>query len=124
VPPKTAGMIIAQENDPTQTGTWTAVIGATGDELSAGMEAFSAREAWNQLDGRVSVHDVSEADPVIVPVNWFHFTPTANFSLSNARLIATNWLSDNIMSYGLLLVASAILVGLATGGLLTRLGRK
>jgi hypothetical protein len=122
-PPATAEMLIAQESDPTQAGTWTAVIAPDSEALQTGMEAFSTRDAWSKLEGRVAVYSGPATETTIVPVSWFRFMPTQSLSLSNARLIAANWLSDNIMSYGLLLVAGAILLGLATAGLLSMLGR-
>jgi hypothetical protein len=122
-PPKSAQMIIAQESDPTELGTWTAIIAPDGNALQQGMEAFSSRQSWETLKGRITVYGGAEAEPETVPVSWFRFMPTQTISFSNARLIAANWLSDNIMSYGLLLAAGAVLLGLATGGLLSRLGR-
>jgi hypothetical protein len=122
-PPKSAQMIIAQESDPTELGTWTAIISPDGDALQQGMEAFSSRQSWEGLKGRITVYSGAEAEPETVPVSWFRFMPIQTISFSNARLIAANWLSDNIMSYGLLLAAVAVLLGLATGGLLSRLGR-
>ncbi|TWF53323.1 cellulose synthase subunit [Neorhizobium alkalisoli] len=123
-PPKTADMILAQDSDPTELGTWTALISTDDDSLYEGMNAFSTRQAWDRLAGRITVYNGPNTDTDVIPVSWFRFMPTAPFSIFNARLIAANWLSDNIMSYGLLLVAGAVLLGLATGGMLSRLGRK
>jgi hypothetical protein len=44
--------------------------------------------------------------------------------LANARLIAANWLSENILAFSLLLFAACLLLGLATALFLSRLGRK
>lgn len=122
-PPSSAKLIFAQESDPTGLGTWTAIISPTADALAEGMDQFAMREEWDALKGRITIYSGAEAAIDTVPVSWFRFVPTQSFSLTNARLIAANWLSDNIMSYGLLLAASAVLVGLATAGLLSRLGR-
>jgi len=122
-PPQTAKLIIAQESDPTQLGTWTAIISPDSASLAEGMRAFSAREEWDKLKGRIMVYEGDDKEPHDVPVSWFRFMPTQPFSPGNARLIAANWLSDNIMSYALLLAAGGVLLGLATGGLLSLLGR-
>ncbi|UIK06054.1 cellulose biosynthesis cyclic di-GMP-binding regulatory protein BcsB [Neorhizobium galegae] len=122
-PPQTAKLIIAQESDPTELGTWTAIISPDSASLAEGMQAFSAREEWDRLKGRIIVYESGDKEPHDVPVSWFRFMPTQPFSPGNARLIAANWLSDNIMSYALLLAAGGVLLGLATGGLLSLLGR-
>jgi hypothetical protein len=122
-PPRSAQLIIAQESDPTELGTWTAIISPDADTLRKGMEAFSTRQTWDMLKGRLTVYNGPEAEVDTVPVSWFRFMPNQDISVTNARLIAANWLSDNIMSYGLLLAAGAVLLGLATGGLLSRIGR-
>lgn len=121
-PEQTAKMLIAQESDPSQLGTWTAIISPDGSALKEGMQALAPREEWNKLRGRIIVYE-GEEDLTEVPVSRFRFMPTQPFSLDNIRLIAANWLSDNIMSYALLLAAGGILLGLATGGLLSLLGR-
>ncbi len=123
-PPQSARMIVAQESDPTGAGTWTALISPNSDALAEGMNQFAMRENWDNLKGRIAIYSGPQAQVDTVPVSWFRFVPTQGLSFTNARLIAANWLSDNIMSYGLLLAASAVLVGLATTGLLARLGRK
>ncbi len=122
-PPQTAKLIIAQESDPTELGTWTAIISPDSASLAEGMQAFSAREEWDRLKGRIMVYEGEGKELRDVPVSWFRFMPTQPFSPGNARLIAANWLSDNIMSYALLLAAGGVLLGLATGGLLSLLGR-
>lgn len=122
-PPQTAKLIIAQESDPTELGTWTAIISPDSASLAEGMQAFSAREEWDRLKGRIMVYEGDGKELHDVPVSWFRFMPTQPFSPGNARLIAANWLSDNIMSYALLLAAGGVLLGLATGGLLSLLGR-
>ena len=122
-PPPTARLIVAQQSDPTELGTWTAVISPDTDLLAEGMRNFSTRTEWDKLKGRITVYEGADKEPSEVPVGQFRFSPTQPFSFENARLIAANWLSDNIMSYALLLGAGSVLLGLATGGLLSLLGR-
>lgn len=122
-PPQTATMVIVQADNPTENGTWTALISPDAASLAEGMQAFSARETWEQMQGRAATYESADKVLETVPVGKFRFMPTQQFSLGNARLIAANWLSDNVMSYALLLAAGGILLGLATGVLLTLLGR-
>lgn len=123
-PPRSAHFLMAQESDPTGLGTWTAALAPDSRELAESMQEISAQEAWEKLGGRISIYSGPEKEIVTVPVSWFRFLPTQELSLANARLIAANWLSDNIMSYALLLAAGSVLLGLATGGLLSLLGRR
>ncbi len=76
------------------------------------------------MSGRIAIYSGADEEMGSVPVSWFRFMPTQELSFSNARLITANWLSDNIMSYALLLAAGSVLLGLATGGLLSLLGRR
>lgn len=123
-PPKTAHLLVAQESDPTGQGTWTAVLAPDSAQLNEGMQDISTREEWEKMGGRIAIYSGAEEDMGSVPVSWFRFMPTQELSFSNARLITANWLSDNIMSYALLLAAGSVLLGLATGGLLSLLGRR
>jgi cellulose synthase operon protein B len=123
-PPRSARLLVAQESDPTNTGTWTAVLAPDSATLEQGMRDVSARQEWEKLHGSISIYSGPQQEMGSLPVNWFRFMPTHEITLGNARLIAANWLSDNIMSYALLLVAGSILLGLATGGLLSLLGRR
>jgi hypothetical protein len=123
-PPRSAQLIMAQESDPTGLGTWTAVLAPDATQLDESMQQISSREEWQKLGGRIAIYSGPDKEMGRVPVSWFRFMPTTDISFSNARLIAANWLSDNIMSYALLLAAGSLLLGLATGGLLSLLGRR
>ncbi|AYC99623.1 cellulose biosynthesis cyclic di-GMP-binding regulatory protein BcsB [Neorhizobium sp. NCHU2750] len=123
-PPKSAQLIVAQESDPTGQGTWTAVLAPDAAELDDSMRQVSPRQQWEKLGGRIAIYSGPDEETGSVPVSWFRFMPTHDLTFSNARLIAANWLSDNIMSYALLLAAGSLLLGLATGGLLSLLGRR
>lgn len=123
-PPKSAHLLVAQESDPTGQGTWTAVLAPDSTQLDEGMREVSSREEWEKMSGRIAIYSGAEEEMGNVPVSWFRFMPTQQLSFSNARLITANWLSDNIMSYALLLAAGSVLLGLATGGLLSLLGRR
>jgi hypothetical protein len=123
-PPRSAQLIVAQESDPTGLGTWTAVLAPDAAELDSSMQQVSSREEWEKIGGRIAIYSGPDKEMGRVPVSWFRFMPTTDIGFGNARLIAANWLSDNIMSYALLLAAGSLLLGLATGGLLSLLGRR
>ncbi|TNM66123.1 cellulose biosynthesis cyclic di-GMP-binding regulatory protein BcsB [Aliirhizobium smilacinae] len=123
-PPKSAHLLVAQESDPTGQGTWTAVLAPDSTQLNESMREIASREEWEKMSGRIAIYSGAEDEIGSVPVSWFRFMPTQSLSFSNARLITANWLSDNIMSYALLLAAGSVLLGLATGGLLNLLGRR
>jgi cellulose synthase operon protein B len=123
-PSKSAHLLVAQESDPSGLGTWTALLAPDSAHLDESMRAISVREEWEKLSGRISVYSGPDEEMETLPISWFRFMPTQNITFGNARLIAANWLSENIMSYALLLAAGSILLGLATAGLLTLLGRR
>jgi hypothetical protein len=123
MPPDSASMIVAQETSPDGTGSWTAVLSPDTRLLREGVDALAAHEAWQSMTGRVFVLEGAD-EFSSVPVSQFQFVETVTPSFANWRLIATNWLSDNIMAYGALLVAGALLVGLSTAALLSALGRR
>jgi len=59
-----------------------------------------------------------------IPATSVSLVQTKAPSLSNFRLIVANWLSSNILSYALLLVAACVALGVVTTALLSRLGRR
>lgn len=59
-----------------------------------------------------------------LPATTQKFVETQPVSINNFRLIVANWLSSNILSYSLVLVATCFLVGIATSALLSRSGRR
>jgi cellulose synthase operon protein B len=57
-------------------------------------------------------------------VTTVSFLSTQPFSIVNLRLIAANWLSENIFAYSFLLLAACLSLGLATAILVSRIGRQ
>ncbi|MFC3074805.1 cellulose biosynthesis cyclic di-GMP-binding regulatory protein BcsB [Shinella pollutisoli] len=123
-PPETARFLVAQGDSPGGTATWTVLAAPTGADLRAGMETIAGDERWHEIGGYLSLEtkdvdalDVREAAEV-------RFVPTQPLSFGNLRLIAANWMSSNILSYAAAFCALAVLLGMATSGLLRRFGRQ
>ena len=76
------------------------------------------------MSGRLVTLESDLSTVNALPVAASGFIHTQPASLSNYRLVAANWLSNNILSYALALVVACILLGIATSALLSRIGRR
>jgi len=121
-PSNASTFMVAQEGGPNGKGTWTLVTAPSSDRLREGVDALSTGTNWALLDGRIVTYQ-GEDRYSTVAVNAFRFVPTQPLTLVNVRLIVANWLSDNIMSYSVLLAGVAVFLGFITVTLLSRLGR-
>ena len=122
-PGESARFLIAQGDSPGETATWTVLSAPTGADLKAGMAAMAQDARWQQLDGYMSL-DSKDAEALDTRrASRTRFVATAPWTFGNMRLIAANWLSSNILAYAVLFCALAILLGIATSGLLRRFGR-
>jgi hypothetical protein len=101
---------------------WTMVAGRSQEDLVAGVEAMTDVVFWQQLGGRVSAYDEATGIDTIAPTAE-RFLLANDFSLSNIRLVAANWLSANIVAYAVALVLLCAVLGICTTALLRRLGR-
>ncbi|PZM14680.1 cellulose biosynthesis cyclic di-GMP-binding regulatory protein BcsB [Rhizobium tubonense] len=117
-------LMIAQGASPEGGGTWTLVTAPTSDDLRHGLSLLSREENWPQIAGRITTYASATKKIRMVPVTRFDFIPSQSPSFSNYRLIAANWLSTNILSYAMLFAASSVVLGFATAGLLSNLGRR
>jgi hypothetical protein len=117
-------LMIAQGASPDGGGTWTLVTAPTSTDLRAGLSAVSREANWPQIAGRITTYSSGTKKIQTVPVTRFDFVPSQAPSLSNYRLIAANWLSTNILSYAMLFASSSVILGFATAGLLSNLGRR
>jgi hypothetical protein len=91
--------------------------------LREGADALTAQKQWARLDGHVVTYNGRTGALATQPITTFSFVVTEPLSLANLRLIAANWLSDNILAYSVLLLVTCILLGLATAVFLSRIGR-
>lgn len=122
-PSNASTFMVAQEGSPNGEGTWTLVTAPSSDRLREGVDELSKGANWSLLDGRIVTYQAAADKFNTVAVTAFRFVPTVPLTLVNMRLIAANWLSDNIMSYSVLLAGVAVLLGFITVMLLSRLGR-
>jgi hypothetical protein len=123
-PSNVNSFMIAQGKGATANSTWTIVTAPSAKDLRTGANAITSLGEWSQIAGHVTVYSAKTGKIDTVPVSRFDFVTTQPWSLTNYRLIAANWLSSNILSYALLLIASSLLIGITTAGILARIGRR
>ena len=124
MPSPPAILLVAQGPNPAGSGTWTVAAAPDGARLSEGMRALTDLANWSRLSGRLATLDDDLVTVSALPPAATSFVETQQPSFGNFRLIAANWLSANILSYALLLVAACVFLGLATSALLARLGKQ
>jgi hypothetical protein len=78
---------------------------------------------WSKIAGRAVALEPREMKLQIEPINDYRFVQTQPPSLGNLRLVAANWMSDNILQYALVMLACCTFLGIVTALLLSRLGR-
>lgn len=123
-PSRPAMLLLAQGVNPAGNGVWTVVAAPDGAMLGEGMNALTELPNWNRLSGQLTTLESDLETMNALPAASMSFIETQPPSFSNYRLIAANWLSANLLSYALLLVAACVLLGVATSALLSRLGRR
>ena len=121
--PKGATVLLAQGGSPGGGGAWTLLTAPNSKLLREGADALAAGKQWGHLAGRIVTYDGRTGAMGIQPITTFAFVVTEPLSLANLRLIAANWLSDNILAYSLLLLITCIVLGLATAYFLSHIGR-
>lgn len=121
--PPTVDTFFYQTVDP-ETGAIRTAISAPSDvQLLNGAEAFARQANWLQIRGVVSYHDILTNEVVSLEPLSPRFQSVSPLTFSNLRLVLTNWLANNFVLYSLLLLLSAVFVGIATNKLLGVLGR-
>lgn len=123
-PPETATLLVAQSSNPAGDGTWTLVTAPDPKRLRDGVSTIADVAKWSELSGHISIYEPANDRVNAVPAQRFEFVETRPPSLANYRLVLANWLSSNILVYAVLLVCLVVLLGLATAGLLAKLGRR
>jgi hypothetical protein len=123
-PGNNVSLMVAQQENPGHDGTWTLFTAPTPEALLEGIRALTAQAGWPELSGHITTYDASTAKFADVPVGRFSLVPTQPASIANYRLIVANYLSSNTLSYAMLLAVLCTVLGLATYGLLGRLGRR
>ncbi|KGE02017.1 cellulose biosynthesis cyclic di-GMP-binding regulatory protein BcsB [Rhizobium sp. YS-1r] len=115
--------ILAQGQSTNGNGSWTVISARTPEELRQGAEALTRQQNWQQVTGRITTYEGKIQKVASLSASRFTFVQTVSPSLGNYRLIAANWLSNNILFYSLALVALAVFLGLSTAALLSSFGR-
>ncbi|UIJ73146.1 cellulose biosynthesis cyclic di-GMP-binding regulatory protein BcsB [Aurantimonas sp. HBX-1] len=124
VPPASATLMVAQGMSPSGDKVWTAVNAPTAAELVAGVEAMTAHDGWMQLGDSITTYDSGTRTFTQIQGGASTLVPSQPASFWNLRLVAANWLSENVLSYAGLLAIVALLLGLATTALVSQLGRR
>ncbi|WP_353622786.1 cellulose biosynthesis cyclic di-GMP-binding regulatory protein BcsB [Aliirhizobium terrae] len=124
-PSANQSLVIAQGTSPQGSAIWTAVTAPTVEDLRQGVEAIVMREQWSEVSGRIAAYAVKSGKLTSVNANDVKFVRTmSDASLNNYRLVVANWLSTNVLTYAVLLVVLATVLGLATAAMLGSLGRR
>jgi hypothetical protein len=123
-PSNSNSFLIAQGTGSTGNSTWTVVAAPSAKDLREGANAITTQLNWPDIAGHVTTYSAATGKIEIVPVSRFDFIKIETWTFANYRLIAANWLSTNILSYAVLLVALSLLVGVATSSMLKNLGRR
>ncbi len=123
-PPPTSTFLIAEGQSPTNEMMWTLATAPKLSDLRSGMNALASHDVWSQLGGRVTIYTDSTRNIFQGPAGSMTLVQSQPFSFSNFRLIAANWLSQNVLSYAALLAATALLLGIATTAITSVLGRR
>lgn len=127
-PPAAAGatLVVAQSLAPGGAGdaAWTVLTAPTAELLSASLAAVTAPELWTQVGGRLTTYSLDDGDVHTLHAERVSYVATLPLSFANARLIAANWFSLHWRVYVLVLVAAAVLLGVATWALVRPMGRK
>lgn len=122
-PSNAATLLVAQGSSPGGAGSWTVVAAPSASDLREGLAAMTEQLNWPQISGHITTYSSKTGKIDMVPVTRFDFVPSTPWSIANYRLVAANWLSTNILSYAFLLVTLSLLIGVATSGMLKKLGR-
>jgi hypothetical protein len=123
-PSRDSTVMIAQGSSLSGDKAWTLITAPTSTLLREGANTLTASPQWFQLSGRLVNYDTRLAEVQTQPVTTFSFIVTQPISFFNLRLIAANWLSENLLAFSLLLFAACLLLGLATALFLSRVGRR
>lgn len=121
--PARSGLFVSQTVDADANRMATTVSVTDRAMLDGAIADLAERDNWQALQGRLSYRDGTTGEIVSIAPLAPHVMSLSPFTLTNLRLVATNWLSSNFIAYAVLLVLAGVLLGLATHAVLSRLGR-
>ncbi|MCO5063496.1 MAG: cellulose biosynthesis cyclic di-GMP-binding regulatory protein BcsB [Rhizobiaceae bacterium] len=123
LPGRDVRLVAAQQQSPAGEKTWAVFTAATPALLRDSTQRLTMQQTWSTLSGQMAVLNTANQLRV-VRSGTPKFVPTQEFSIANYRLIAANWFSGNPLIYACGLFAACVLLGLATSGFLSGLGRR
>ena len=124
MPSAASTLILAQGAGATTEAVWTLVSSPNVGDLISGVDALTTHSGWSQLGGRVTAYTPSTDSYTQAALGPQTLVQSQPLTIRNLRLIAANWLSENVLSYAALLALSALLLGIATTALTSVLGRR
>ncbi|MCW5715573.1 MAG: cellulose biosynthesis cyclic di-GMP-binding regulatory protein BcsB [Bauldia sp.] len=124
LPPDGAGLLLAQGAPQAGQTSWTVLTAPTGDTLQRTTELLVRPENWGRVEGQVATYWPATGAVEVVPLAGADIVFTQPATPTNLRMVATNWLSKNLLVYGGLLLGLCILLGIATSWLLKSVGRQ
>ena len=123
-PAAETSVLLAHGIAPAGAATWTLLTAPDPDLLAAGTSEMVRQSTWTRLGGRLTALEEGGERIVVIPAETTIAVATQPWSLANARLVAANWMSGNIVAFSVALSFACLLLGLATRTMLTNLGRR
>ena len=113
-------LLVTQRTNASGTAPLTLIAAPQGSDIQIAVEQLAGSKEWDQLAG--STITLSDTGDVLqsMPVRGAQLYVTQSPSLTNGRLIAAGWLSNNPAIYVGLLFIFAAMLGVATGLVLWR----
>ncbi|MGO4669450.1 cellulose biosynthesis cyclic di-GMP-binding regulatory protein BcsB [Bosea sp. 2RAB26] len=122
-PAEGTDLIAAQAADPETRQVWTAFVARREEALESSVARIVTPGNWAAMAGRITAFRGGQETHVL-SADRTSFFMTRPFSLTNMRLVLANWMSSNIGTYALTLLAACITLGIGTALMLGRLGRR
>lgn len=123
LPQSTEAAILSQTHQD-EGGFWTVLTIPDAHEFAPATRRLAEPAIWSTVAGRVSAIAAADDRALVLAPQNTTLIPTQPFSFSNARLVATNWLSINVLGYAVVLASLAFLLTLATVLVVRRTGRR
>jgi hypothetical protein len=122
--PRTTVVIAQSRGQGPAVSTWTVVTAPSGPLLASGVEGITAPQTWYTMAGSVAAYQ--ETTGIVqnfFPASLYH-VQTVPFTFQNARLIAANWFSINVLEYALALMLASGSLGIVSWVLIRQIGRE
>lgn len=116
-------LLLAQGPGSNGAGIWTVLTGPSPEALRLATDELATEDIWRGVEGRAFTYSREENKVSIQEARRLSFLAPVDTSIANYRLIAANWLSSNLLSYALLIVAASCILGITTATLLRWIGR-